>query len=260
MLNIERPFHIYMNHCNSFCVTFSSISFFSITPFFKSGDKNLANNYRPICKNSTTAQILDCIVAKKLNDVFQSVIAIQQHGFTKGKSTLSNLIAFTENIHKAFSEKCQLDAVYTDFSKVFDSVCHLALLYKLSCSGISGDLLRWLESYLHDRFQVVKIGRCYSTKFKSVSGVPLGSHLGPLLFLLFINDLTWIMDTQVGISIFADDIKIFKKVQSPSDINLLQRSLDILSDYCTHFQLSLNINKCFHITFSRKVKRKFHSS
>ncbi len=96
--------------------------------------------------------------------------------------------------------------------------------------------------------------------FIAPSGVPQGSHLGPLLFLFFINDLSWILNDQVGISIFADDLKNFKKVKSPSDIKLLQDSLDTLSDYCTRFKLNLNIDKCFHITFSRKVKRSFSSS
>jgi hypothetical protein len=82
----------------------------------------LAKNCCPICKNST--------VAKRLTDAFRNVIDIQQHGFTKGKSTISNLLAFTKNIYESYNDNCQLDAIYTDFSKPFDSVNHRALIFK----------------------------------------------------------------------------------------------------------------------------------
>jgi hypothetical protein len=112
--------------------------------------------------------------------------------------TLTNLLAFTEKIHEAFSNNCLLDAIYTDFSKAFDLVNHSALIYKLACSGIRGDLLRWLDSYLRNRY-----------KLKTSSGVPQGSHLGPSLFILFINDLSWLLQ-HVNVGMFADDLKIYK--------------------------------------------------
>jgi hypothetical protein len=224
-----------------------------ITPIFKSGNKNVVNNYRPICRNSSIAQIFDCIVTKKLTLTFKDFIAPQQHGFCKGRSTLTNLISFTERIHSAFSSRCQFDAIYTDFSKAFDSVNHSALIFKLACSGISGDLLRWLESYLKDRFLVVRLSKCYSKSFRASSGVPQGSHLGPLLFTLFINDLSWTLNSEVGISMFADDLKIFKTITGPADVASLQGCLDTLSEYCSKYHLKLNVEKCFQISFSRRV-------
>jgi hypothetical protein len=231
-----------------------------VTPVFKSGGKNLAVNYRPICKNCTAAQVFDSIVTKKLTLKFNNIIAIQQHGFCKGKSTLTNLLGFTENIFQAFDEKCQLDSIYTDFSKAFDSVNHSALVYKLACSGINGDLLRWLNSYLQNRTLIVRLSRCISRPFHATSGVPQGSHLGPLLFLLFINDLSWLIGDRVDISIFADDLKIFRKVENLNDVDILQKSLNALSAYCSQFHLQLNINKCFHITFSRQISNPIQSS
>lgn len=231
-----------------------------VIPIFKSGDKHLAINYRPVCKNSTIAQVFDNIITIKLTSVFENIIAPQQHGFTKQKSTLSNLLSFTETIHESFDEKCQLDAVYTDFSKAFDTIDHSALIFKLSCSGISGDLLRWLESYLRNRFQIVKLGKCFSKGFRTTSGVPQGSHLGPLLFLLFINDLSWILGDSVTVSLFADDLKLFRKIKSLSDIQILQEALDKLFHYCLFLNLRLNVEKCFFISFSRKLNASFPSS
>lgn len=231
-----------------------------VIPIFKSGDRKLANNYRPISKNSSAAQTFDCIVAKKLRLIFEDHIAPQQHGFCKGKSTLTNLISFTENVHIAYDSKHQLDSIYTDFSKAFDILNHLVLIFKLLCSGIRGDLLRWLSSYLCDRFQIVKLNLCYSRRFKASSGVPQGSHLGPLLFVLFINDLSWILSKFAGVSMFADDLKLFRVIKDNSDVLALQNCLDSLSDYCSRFLLRLNADKCHQITFSRKVSNLFSST
>jgi hypothetical protein len=153
-----------------------------------------------------------------------------------------------------------MDDVYTDFSKAFDSVNHLALTYKLEWSGIKGDLLRWLDSYLRDRFQIVKLFQHLSKKYEVTSGVPQGSHLGPLLFTLFINDISWIIGNQVVVGIFADDLKIYRKITNYTDSLILQESLDMLSAYCQQFQLYINIDKCSFITFPRKLAQCFSTS
>lgn len=224
-----------------------------IIPILKSGSKSEVKNYRPICKNSFIPQVLDSIITNKLTAVFEKFIAVQQHGFCSNKGALTNLIPQTETAHDAFEERCQLDAIYTDFQKAFDSVLVRALVFKLECSGVHGSLLRWLESYLSNRFQVVKLKNCYSRTFEASSGVPQGSHLGPLLFLLFINDLSWEIGSGVELGIFADDLKIYKKVSTSQDARCLQESLNLLSTYCDKFHLKLNTQKCFHITFSRKT-------
>jgi len=160
-------------------------------------------------------------------------------------------LEFTETVHAAFSSKTQVDALYTDFAKAFDKVNIRALIYKLRCSGISGSLLRWMSSYLENRSQLVFLRNTMSSEFQSTSGVPQGSHLGPLLFLLFINDLPSYLEPGVEIALFADDCKFFAAIKSLSDCIRLQKCLQKFGDYCDKFLLKLNLDKCHKITFSR---------
>lgn len=225
-----------------------------ITPVFKAGAIDDAQNYRPVNKLNAIAQLLDSLVHKKLSLLFDQCLISEQHGFRKGRSTTTNLINYTEMIHQSFTEKVQVDALYTDFSKAFDKLNHAALLYKLRCSGIKGSLLRWMESYLRNRTQIVKIRNARSKKVHGTSGVPQGSHLGPLLFLLFVNDVHWYLDPDVCLALFADDCKLFFKIVSILDCIFLQRNLDLFHDYCQKFLLKLNLKKCFKMTFTRRTE------
>ena len=107
-------------------------------------------------------------------------ISEKQHGFIPGRSTITNLILFTNSIFSSFDRNNQLDAIYLDFRKAFDLINHKILLLKLK---------KWLENYLSNRNSYVQIKGTKSRKFMAPSGVPQGSHLGPLLFLLFINEI-----------------------------------------------------------------------
>lgn len=137
-------------------------------------------------------------------------------------SISNNILFFQEKILSALNQRVQLDTIYTDFQKAFDKVNHNILLYKLSCFGIHGTIFNWLKSYLCSRTQVVKINSYVSNYFLVSSGVPQGSHLGPLLFILFINDLPSIFDSSVNIFLFADDAKLFSVIKSPNDSLKLQ--------------------------------------
>lgn len=225
-----------------------------VVPLLKSGDPNCVKNYRPISKINSIAQLFDSIIHNKLSSFFSSVIISEQHGFVKGKSTVTNLLEFTERIHSAFLGNIQVDSIYTDLAKAFDKINHRVLLYKLRCSGISGSLLRWLASYLSNRSQIVRLGGFLSRRFRAPSGVPQGSHLGPLLFVLFINDLRKYLGANVGLSLFADDCKIFLEISSVLDCVLLQEALRRFEDYCGRFHLELNLDKCKVMTFYRSEK------
>ena len=144
----------------------------------------------------------------------------------------------------------QVDVVYTDFSKAFDRVIISYLLLKLEALGFHSSILRWIGSYLSDRVQVVQIGKFISHKFKSTSGVPQGSHLGPILFILMINDLP-LLFKHGQILMYADDVKIFNFIQSESDCSQLQSDIDVFSDWCTRNGFSLNPSKCSIMSFYR---------
>jgi hypothetical protein len=158
-----------------------------VVPVFKSGDRSLCVNYRPISILSCFAKILETFVYDVLYHQFKPLLTDKQHGFVKNKSTVSNLLEYKSYLCGVFAGRGQVDTVYTDFSKAFDRVNHSLLCSKLEGYGVHGSLFRWIESYLSRRSQLVALKGDLSTAFVAPSGVPQGSHLGPLFFVLFIN-------------------------------------------------------------------------
>jgi len=137
-----------------------------------------------------------------------------------------------------------VDVVYVDFSKAFNSVSHTKLLHKLESFGIGGKLLLWIRDYLNNRTQCVKVGNCFSNYASVGSGVPQGSVLGPLLFLLFINNICDIFGDFLSVKLFADDLKVYVVIDSMDKIERLQNGLDKLGEWSEIWQLNLSINKC----------------
>jgi hypothetical protein len=151
----------------------------------------------------------------------------------------------------ALDRGMQVDAIYFDFRKAFDTVDHYILLQKLEHYGIGNPLISWINSYLHNRIQYVKFHNNLSRQIIAHSGVPQGSHLGPVLFLVFIHDLSYVL-SQCSFLFFADDLKIYNNILNDNDIVLLQNNITNLSTWCYKNNMSLNVTKCKVITFSRK--------
>lgn len=143
-----------------------------------------------------------------------------------------------------------MDSIYTDFKKAFDKVNHSLLCVKLSCYGVHGSLLRWVKSYLHKRSQLVALGGYKSSPVLIDSGVPQGSHLGPLFFVIFINDL--IDRLSCRCLLYADDLKVFHSIKTDFDCTLLQNDADTISEWCNANFMHLNVRKCCIITFTNK--------
>ncbi|CAG9131177.1 unnamed protein product, partial [Plutella xylostella] len=222
-----------------------------ISPIHKNGPKNIIGNYRPISKLCLIAKIFERIVYDQVYASLKLTFNSQQHGFLKKRSTVSNLIIFNEFITSHMDNGNQIDAVYTDYSKAFDRIDHEMLLKKLLLAGIRGDLFRWFKSYISNRTQSVVLNGYMSTWKSIPSGVPQGSLLGPLLFIIFINDIDVCFNNSQFL-LFADDMKVFRVVNSPEDSALLQDDLNKLTTYCRTNRLDINVSKCFSISFGRK--------
>ena len=164
----------------------------NVTPIFKKGDKQLIKNYRPISPFSICGKILEKIIFNNLYAYLHrnNLITKNQSGFRPGDSTTNQLLYLLDEIHQAFdsTKSLEVKAVFLDISKAFDKVWHDGLIFKLEQNGISGNLLRLLQKYLDDRKQRVVINGSYSDYSNIELGVPQGSVLGPLLFLVYIND------------------------------------------------------------------------
>lgn len=223
-----------------------------VIPIYKEGSTHDAKNYRPISKLSIAAKVFDNIIADELFENFEKVIITQQHGFFKKRSTVTNLINYTESLQKCLDSAGQSDVIYTDFSKAFDRVSHKKLLEKLHSSGIGGKLLDWFQSYITGRTQRVQIGECLSYLINVSSSVVQGSHLGPLLFSIFINDIGEILHN-VDFCIYADDLKIYKSISNDSDAKVLQENLDRLDLYVQQNSLSLNVKKCVVMSYTKRI-------
>ena len=153
--------------------------------------------------------------------------------------------------------KLQVDTIYTDFSAAFDSVDHVLLLHKLTSYGICGKLLEMFSSYLKDRYQVVNVNSATSSTELVTSGVPQGSILGPLFFVLYVNDLPSCFKNCQSL-MYADDLKLFRSIEGDSDYTLLQNDVLALSCWCATWKLKLNVTKCKILTFTNKKRYKVY--
>lgn len=219
-------------------------------PIFKKGEPKDISNYRPVAILSEFSKVFETLIHNSLRPKVSSKISESQHGFMKKRSTVTNLVDFVQYTSTALDSQGQVDVVYTDFAKAFDSVNHSQLVRKLSKFGCSTQLTNLFTSYLRDRSMFVEILGHRSPCFHPSSGVPQGSILGPLLFLMFINDIT--SRIEVEKSLFADDLKIFTKITSTNDCLALQRSLDKVLEWCHENSLDMNVDKCKVMSFTRR--------
>ena len=215
----------------------------NVTPIYKKGDKQLIKNYRPISLLPIYGKILEKIIFNNLYAYLHrnNLITKNQSGFRPCDSTTNQLLYLLDEIHQAFDSTKSLEvrAVFLDFSKAFDKVWHDGLIFKLEQNGISGNLLRHLQNYLDDRKQRVVINGSYSDYTNIESGVPQGSVLGPLLFLVYIDDLE--RNIKSNIKFFAEDTMLFSTVKNPEiSANELNRDLDAKRMWAHQWKLEFN--------------------
>jgi hypothetical protein len=219
----------------------------SVIPVFKKGNRALAENYRPVSLTSQLIKVFERVLRVKLVQYIEehSLINKDQHGFRAGRSCLTQLLSHVEDLMCDLNSDKNADVLYLDFSKAFDKVDHQLLLKKLHLYGIRGKIYDWIASFLCGRKQWVVIDGVKSRPIDVISGVPQGTVLGPLLFILYINDI-FAAVKHSKIKVFADDSKVHKDISSSDDHALLQEDLQAVVQWSLENNMELNEDK-FHV-------------
>ena len=238
----------------------------NIVPVHKKANKQFIANYRPISLLPIFAKIFEKLIYNSLFEYFHTnnFLSANQSGFRTGDSCVFQLISITHELYKAFDANPSLETrgVFLDISKAFDKVWHEGLLHKLKCYGVDGELYKIIENYLKNRKQRVVLNGQHSSWKAINAGVPQGSVLGPLLFLIYINDLP---ENLISVAkLFADDTSIFSTVvdinKSTDDLN---KDLSTINSWALQWKMSFNPDpnkQATEVVFSRKLKPAVHPS
>jgi len=231
-----------------------------VVPLYKKNSKTEPGNYRPVSILCVLSKIIERLVYNQLENylISHSLLYELQSGFRTGFSTESCLIYLTDHIRRETDKGNFTGMVLLDLQKAFDTVDHTILLYKLKAIGANQDTCKWFEAYLTNRSQVTDVGGCFSTEGKITCGVPQGSILGPLLFLIYVNDMSSAI--RCKLLLYADDSAL---LVSGKDLNLIQNTLgdelENVSKWLVDNKLSLHLGKTESILFGSKRKLKKHS-
>ena len=231
----------------------------NITAIHKKGPKTEAVNYRPISLTSVPCKLLEHIIFHQIMSHLDahSVLVDYQHGFRKNRSCEIQLINAIEDLARSLNNRNQTDMLILDFSKAFDTVAHNRLLLKLNHYGIRGANLAWMQSWLTSRTQQVLLEGKHSRKIVVRSGVPQGTVLGPLCFLLYINDIgNGICST---LRLFADDTLLYGLVHNNQDAIKLQEDLDNLTAWAQTWQMNFHPSKCYVLRIHRSKEPTIHN-
>ncbi len=224
-----------------------------VVPVYKKGNRSLPTNYRPVSLSCAIMLAFErCLKPSMVKHLeINKLLSDKQYGFRAGRSVEVQLLSTLNEWTLALDKGYCIDAIYTDFAKAFDTVSHSKLLIKLWGFGFRGILYDWLRSYLSGRKQLVKIGSKVSGWTDVVSGVPQGSVLGPLLFLIFIDDLVAVLPADVRVMLYADDAKLYYIYPPTGWTPILQAALVVLQEWTVAWDLRLAIAKCVAIYFGR---------
>lgn len=262
---LSKPLYSIWRNCLDKGTTPQKAKQSTITPIHKGGSTANAANYRPIALTSHLVKIFEKVLRKRMVQYLDSknLFNSSQHGFRAGRSCLSQLIAHYDKILTLLDQGSNVDVIYLDFAKAFDKLDINITLSKLKILGIDGKVGRWLQSFLTSRFQTVIVNGEKSSPAPVISGVPQGSVIGPLLFLILISDI----DSNVAssfLSSFADDTRVGSAISSPEDANLLQRDLEAIYTWAETNNMLFNENKFELLRYGKnqglKDSTQYHTS
>ncbi len=210
-----------------------------VVPIFKKGSVTEPTNFRPVSLTISTCKVMESVIRNVIWPFWDMhhLISCNQHGFRPKCSCTTQMLEFLEQVSMSIDQGENIDVVYLDFRKAFDTVPHARLLSKLESLGIRGQLLMWIQSFLTNRSQMVMVNGVLSSPQRVLSGVPQGSVLGPAFFLAYVNDLESYLLSKV--KLYADDTKVFSS--SPFE---LQTDLDALTVWSDLWLLRFNLEKC----------------
>lgn len=224
-----------------------------VSVLHKKGKKDSIENYRPISLTCICCKIMESIVRDYVMDYFMTnqLFSDKQYGFIRGRSTVLQLLKVADDWVRSLDEGSQVDIIYTDFEKAFDKVPHQRLISKLYAYGVNIILVKWIEAFLICRIQRVRINGEISGSKPVLSGIPQGSVLGPLLFVIFINDLPLACEDLSKMYLFADDAKLYKCIKDLNDFNCLNQSANAVFAWSDSWLMKLNILKCKVLSICR---------
>ena len=229
-----------------------------VIPIFKKGTKTDPANYRPISLTSVVVKLLERILKESIMShlVSKKLIKPSQHGFMPKKSTTTNLVTYLDYVTKQLDDGQAVDVLYLDFAKAFDKVPHKRLIQKLKCIKIHPKAVAWIQAWLENRKQRVIVNGTASEWTNVLSSVVQGSVLGPILFIIYINDIDSCVSNYEGfISKFADDTKIAKIVNSEAAATEMQTIINKLEQWSAQWGMPFNTNKCCIVHFGYHNKK-----
>ena len=231
----------------------------NVCPIPKKGDLSVVSNHRPISLLNAEVKVFERLIFKYLYNHLRdnNLLFSFQSGFIPGDSTVNQLTFLYNTFCQALDSGKDVRAVFCDISKAFDRVWHTGLLYKLKAAGVTGEVLEWFKDYLSDRKHRVVLPGAVSDWTSIKAGVPQGSILGPLLFLLYIYDI--VIDIGSSIRLFADDTSLFIIVEDPiTAAGSLNTDLDKISKWAATWLVSFNPTKTESLLVSRKLNKPHH--
>ena len=227
----------------------------NVTPIYKKGKSHIPGNYRAVSLTSLAGKFMERLIRDAImtHMTENDLLSPKQHGFIQWRSCVTQLLAVLDSWTLALDEGGNIDTIYIDLSKAFDTVPHKRLLMKLRGYGIEGRILTWIEAFLTDRRQRVVVNDSRSSWADVTSGIPQGSVLRPMLFICYINDMP--SSVLSFIYLFADDAKLYRNISSDDDPPALQHDLQQLEKWSEKWQLCFNLNKCKVMHLGRQNPR-----